>query len=364
MGEGFKRIAVKVGSNVITKSDGSLDSWRISRLVEDIFVLYKGGIEVILVSSGAVAAGRNEVTPSKKTNIIAARQLWAAIGQVKLISSYQYLFGKYGITAGQVLATKDSFRDRVHYLNMKDCISAMLENGVLPIVNENDTISVNELMFTDNDELSGLISSMMDCDTLVILTNVDGIYTGEPGAEGTELISEIDAGTGDLGKYLTATRSVSGRGGIVTKYNTARKLAAEGIDVYIANGSRDWIISDLVKQKDVPRSRFAGSPSKTTGIKKWIRHSESFARGSVTVNPGAKEALLGEKASSLLMIGIVSVEGYFKKGDIISIIDDQGTYLGIGRSEMDSKKVESLIGEKLLKPLIHYDYLVINERLS
>jgi glutamate 5-kinase len=360
----FKRIAIKVGSNVITKSDGSLDSWRISRLVEDIFVLCKKRIEVILISSGAVAAGRNDVNPSKKTNIMAARQLWAAIGQVKLISSYQYLFGKYGLPAGQVLATKESFRDRMHYLNMKGCISAMVENHVLPIVNENDTISVNELMFTDNDELSGLISSMMDCDSLIILTNVDGIYKGIPGSEGTELIREVDENTGDIAGFLSPSKSDFGRGGMITKCNTAIKMAAEGIDVFIANGNRDSIIADIVNGKDVPYTHFAAGRSRTTGIKKWISHSETFARGSVTINTGAKEALLGDKASSLLMIGITAVEGYFRKGDIISIIDENGSYIGLGKSELDSKKAEHLLGEKLLKPLIHYDYLVINEKYN
>ena len=360
--EGFKRIAVKVGSNVITRSDGSLDTWRISRLVEDIFYLYKKGIEVILVSSGAVAAGKNDVTPSKKTNIMVARQVWASIGQAKLISSYQYLFGKYGITAGQVLTTKESFRDRMHYLNMKGCISAMLENGVLPIVNENDTISVNELMFTDNDELSGLISSMMDCDTLIILTNVDGVFDGDPESVKSKLICEIDEESSDISRYLSSSRSGSGRGGMQTKWNTARKLSAEGIDVYIANGSKDSIITDIVKGKEIPRTRFKAADTRTTGIKKWIKHSETFARGSVTVNRGAREALLGDKASSLLMIGIISVEGYFRKGDIISIIDEEGSYIGLGRSELDSRKVESLIGEKVIKPLIHYDYLVTTEK--
>jgi len=149
--------------------------------VEDVAVLYKQGIEVILISSGAVAAAGVEYLLQKKTNVVAAKQIWAAIGQVKLMSSYQFLFGKYGIQAGQLLATKESFRDRRHYLNMKNCISAMLENHVLPIVNENDAISINELMFTDNDELSGLISSLMDCKSLIILSNVDGVYKGLPG---------------------------------------------------------------------------------------------------------------------------------------------------------------------------------------
>jgi glutamate 5-kinase len=364
IGPAFARIAVKVGSNVITKSDGSLDTWRISRLVEDIFVLYKKGIEVILISSGAVAAGRHEVDPSKKTNVMAARQVWAAIGQVKLISSYQYLFGKYGIPAGQVLATREDFRDRMHYLNMKGCISAMVENKVLPIINENDTISVDELMFTDNDELSGMISSMMDCDSLIILSNVDGIYTGTPGAEGTQLIREVVENSGDILKFLTPSKSVSGRGGMFTKCNTAMKLAAEGIDVFIANGMRDSVISDIVNGKDAPCTHFIASHEHTTGIKKWISHSETFAMGSVTINEGAKEALLGDKASSLLMIGITSVEGYFRKGDIISIIDSSGSYIGIGKSELESRRVEHLLGQKLLKPLIHYDYLVINEKYN
>src|SRR5664279_6065538 len=207
----FNRIAIKIGSNVITQEDGSLNDGRILRIVEDVAILYKQGIEVVLISSGAVAAGRSEMNPSKKTNIVAAKQVWAAIGQVKLMSSYQFLFGKYGIYAGQLLATKESFRDRRHYLNMKNCISAMLENKVLPIVNENDTISINELMFTDNDELSGLISSMMDCQSLIILSNVDGIYNGVPGQSGTELISRIEKDSENPEKYILKAKSGFGR---------------------------------------------------------------------------------------------------------------------------------------------------------
>lgn len=356
----FKRIAVKVGSNVIADKDGSLNTGRILRIVEEIAILYKQGIEVILISSGAVAAGRSEVTPSKKTNIVAAKQVWAAIGQIKLMSSYQFLFGKYLIQAGQVLTTKDSFRDRRHYLNMKNCISAMLENHVLPIVNENDTISINELMFTDNDELSGLISSMMDCDTLIILSNVDGVYNGEPGIPGTELISEIDEESDDIGKYITSTKSGLGRGGMLTKCSVARKIAAEGIDVFIANGTRDSIITDIIRKKEVPCTHFVASSEIRTGVKKWLSHSDTFARGIVYVNKGAKDALLNEKASSLLMIGITKVEGFFKKGDIIRIFDENENQIGLGRSQFDSKKAEQYLGQKSSKPLIHYDYMVIS----
>ena len=358
----FNRITIKVGSNVITKSDGSLNDGRILRIVEDVAVLYKQGVEVVLISSGAVAAGRGEVHPSKKTNIIAARQIWAAIGQVKLMSSYQFLFGKYGIQAGQLLASKESFRDRRHYLNMKNCISAMLENHVLPIVNENDTISINELMFTDNDELSGFISSMMDCQSLIILSNVDGIYNGVPGLPGTELITKIEKDSENPEKYISSVKSGFGRGGMFTKCSIARKLAAHGIDVFIANGTRDAIITDIVRRKEVPYTHFVAGNKRETGVKKWLSHSDTFAKGAVVINGGAREALLGDKATSLLMIGITMVKGVFKSGDIVKIVDEDGHNIGLGKCQYDSKKAEQNIGEKLNKPFIHYDYLVINEK--
>lgn len=358
----FNRIVIKVGSNVITQSDGSLNDGRILRIVEDVAILYKQGIEVILITSGAVAAGRGEVSPSKRTDIVAAKQIWAAIGQVKLMSSYQFLFGKYGIHAGQLLATKESFRDRVHYLNMKNCITAMLENHVLPIVNENDTVSINELMFTDNDELSGLISSMMDCKSLIILSNVDGVYNGIPGEKGTELITRIDEESGDLDKYISSVKSGFGRGGMFTKCSIARKIASQGIDVFIANGTRDSIISDIVKRKTVPSTHFIASSKRETGVKKWLSHSDTFAKGAVVINAGAKGALLDEKATSLLMIGIIRIDGFFKSGDIVRIVDEEGNNIGLGKSQYDSKKAEQNIGEKLSKPFIHYDYMVINEK--
>jgi glutamate 5-kinase len=358
----FKRIAVKVGSNVITGNDGSLNTGRILRIVEEIAILSKQGVEVIFITSGAVAAGRGDVPLPGRTGLISSKQIWAAVGQVKLMSKYQFLFGKYNIQAGQLLVAKESFRDRQHYLNMKNCISAMLENRVLPIVNENDTVSINELMFTDNDELSGLISSMMNCDSLIILTNVDGIFTGIPGSRGSELISEINGSTDNIGRCITNTRSGFGRGGMITKFTIARKLASEGMDVFIANGNRDSVIMDIVNQKDIPCTRFLALPDKSKSVKKWLSHSETFARGIVYVNKGAAEALYGEKATSLLMIGVSRIEGSFNKGDIIRILDEKGKQIGLGKSEYDSKKAEQILGEKREKPLVHYDYLLINEK--
>ena len=358
----FNRVAIKVGSNVITKADGSLNEARMLRIVEDIAILCKQGIEVILITSGAVAAGRSEVTPPKKTNIVEAKQMWAAIGQIKLMSNYQFLFGKYGINVAQVLATKENFGDRIHYLNMKNCISTILDNKVLPIVNENDTVSVNELMFTDNDELSGLISSMMDCNSLILLTNVDGIFTGVPGKEGSELISVIDDTTDDIGKYISESKSEFGRGGMSSKSSIAKKIASQGIDVFIANGLRDAVITDIVRNKEIPYTHFVANHKKETGVKKWIAHSGAFARGAVTINEGARKVLTGEKPSSLLMVGITKIHGPFEKGDVVSILAEDGTRIGLGKSHYDSEKAEQYIGEKMTKPFIHYHFLVLDEK--
>jgi glutamate 5-kinase len=362
MSSGFRRVAVKVGSNVITGEDGSPDTGRILRIVEDIAVMFRSGTDVVLISSGAVAAGRKGIKLSKSTTLVSSRQVLSAIGQVKLMASYQFLFSKYLIDAGQVLTTKESFRDRRHYLNMKNCITAMLENRILPIINENDTVSVNELMFTDNDELSELIASMMNCDALIILSNVDGLFTGVPGCEGAELIREVDNESHDVNKFISPSKSGSGRGGMVTKCTVARKIASEGIDVYLANGRRDSIIRDIVNHKNVPCTHFIPQENKANNVKKWLSHSETFAKGVVYVNQGAREALLSGKATSLLMIGITGIEGSFRKGDIVSICDEKGAKIGLGKSQFDSGKAEQHIGKKISRPLIHYDFLVVTDK--
>ena len=175
----MSRIVVKVGSNVLTRDDGKLDVTRMSAIVDQIVWLKKNGHEIILVSSGAMACGRNELKVENKLDSVEQRQLFSALGQVKLIGLYYDLFREFNIHVGQVLTMKESFSTRGEYLNQRACMNVMLKNDVIPIVNENDTVSVTELMFTDNDELSGLIASMMDCDTLIILSNVDGIYNGD-----------------------------------------------------------------------------------------------------------------------------------------------------------------------------------------
>ena len=172
----LRRIAVKIGSNVLTRKDGTLDITRMSSIVDQVAELHRRGMEIILISSGAVASGRSELRLSQSLDSVSARQLYSAVGQAKLINRYYELFRDHGIACGQILTTKENFSTRRHYLNQKHCMDVMLANNVIPIVNENDTVSVTELMFTDNDELSGLIASMMGMQALIILSNIDGVY--------------------------------------------------------------------------------------------------------------------------------------------------------------------------------------------
>ena len=251
-----KRIVVKVGSNVLTRKDGKLDVTRMSALVDQVAWLRQQGFEVILVSSGAVACGRRELQVDHELDSVEQRQLYSALGQVKLVGLYYDLFREFHIHVGQVLTMKENFEPGEQYRNQQACMTVMLENGVLPIVNENDTVSVTELMFTDNDELSGLIAQMMQADTLILLSNIDGIYTGHPDDPESKLIREVEPGR-DLSDYIQPEKSAFGRGGMHSKYHTASQSAKDGIRVIIANGTRDNILIDLVENKqNVPHTEF------------------------------------------------------------------------------------------------------------
>ena len=244
------RITIKIGSNVLTRKDGSLDVTRMSALVDQIATLRADGHEIILVSSGAVASGRSELKHIQHDlDSVDQRQLFSAVGQAKLINRYFELFREYSIPVGQVLTTKDNFSDSEHRKNQENCMRVMLENEVLPIVNENDTVSVTELMFTDNDELSGLIAKMTNSQMLIILSNIDGVFTGNPDNPESRLISIVKPGK-SLEDYIQASKSSAGRGGMKSKSSVAQQTAAAGISVIIANGKRDDILVRLMTDRD------------------------------------------------------------------------------------------------------------------
>ncbi len=252
----MKRIVVKVGSNVLTRDDGKLDVTRMSAIVDQIAWLRKNGFEVILVSSGAVACGKSELHVDNPLDSVEQRQLFSALGQVKLVGLYYDLFREFHIHVGQVLTMKENFEPGEQFENQRACMSVMLENGVLPIVNENDTVSVTELMFTDNDELSGLIAQMMDADELILLSNVDGIYNGAPDNPHSRVIPSVYWDR-NIDEYIQDAKSEQGRGGMQSKCNIAHQVANAGIRVVIANGKRDNVLIDLIERPmDVMHTEF------------------------------------------------------------------------------------------------------------
>lgn len=356
----YKKVTVKIGSNVIASGPNALDLAHMTELVKQISNLREQGIEVVLVSSGAVAAGRSLITPHDKSDTLSERQLWASVGQVHLINTYTKLLEIYNITCAQVLVTKDDFRDRKHYLNLKNCIDTLLKHNILPIINENDAISVSELMFTDNDELSGMVAGISGSEALIILSNVDGVYDGAPSHPDTSVIREIEADEENLEEVVQTSKSSFGRGGMMTKLRIAKKIANTGIEVFIANGRTISIIEDIVSDPDSTMSTRFIHGEISSPVKKWLATAAGFEKGTIYINDGAKEALTSEEANSLLPIGILLVKGNFKKGDIVHIVDKEGIHIGIGKTSYSSANIKLKLGQQGQKPVVHYDYLHID----
>jgi len=350
-------LIVKIGSNVIAQSDGSLNMLLLSSLVQQMTDLRQQGYDVLLVSSGAVTAGRQQVTPGQKADPVIQRQVLAAVGQAQLMQVYRSLFEEHDTTCAQILVTKEDFRSRRHYLNIRNCLDGILQHQVLPIVNENDVVSVTELMFTDNDELAGLLASMMDAQRLIILTNVDGIYDQPPSQDGAQLISEITPQQ-QLNALISAEKSNFGRGGMRTKSRIARKLADLGIGVHIANGQTDNVLLQIVNNQKVGTHFLPNR--KVSPVKRWIGQAENAQQGSIHVNDGAYQALTQQKqANSLLLVGVTKIEGEFSKGEVIQL-KYEGSVFGFGKSYYASSQALTLVGQAGKKPIIHYDHLYLS----
>jgi len=339
---------------VLTDSRGLLDTARIQDLVRQVAAIREQGIEVVLISSGAVAAGRSVYQPKTRMDAIGLRQMWSSLGQVRLIEVYSQQFQSQNLICSQVLVTRDDFRSREHFKNMKNCFMVLLNNGIIPIVNENDVISVTELMFTDNDELAGLVAGMLNLDMLIFLTTVDGIMQKTDNDQPV-LIQNIHMGDREFEKHISNEKSPFGKGGMLTKAHLAAKVAAHGIETVIANGWKEDIIKDILEGSS-RCTRFIPSAGKSS-IKKWLSHAKGFEKGAIVINEGALQALRSERASSLLPIGVVAIEGHFKKGDIIMVYDEARNQVGLGIARYGEDKAEARMGQKNQGPIIHYDHL-------
>jgi glutamate 5-kinase len=238
----------------------------------------------------------------------------------------------------------------------------MLDNHVLPIVNENDTVAVSELMFTDNDELAGLVATMLNADALILLTNVDGVL--DSGTQTTlPNVIPIITQTTNLNHVLSTGTSAFGRGGMLTKCNIARKVALHGVKVFIANGNKQFIINDIL-YNNATCTQFVTANKHVSSVKKWIANAGDLANGEVHIDQGAEDALYKNTASSILTIGVTKLTGHFKKGDIVSIVNPKQQIIGLGRIELDANKAIPLIRKHHKKPLIHYNYLYLHNNIT
>ncbi len=356
MGE---RIVVKVGSQVLCDTQGTLNREALANLVEQLADLLAGGRQVLLVSSGAVAAGKAAAAGLQRlTDPVARKQVMAATGQVRLMETYRALFEQKGLTVAQVLATKSDFQTRRHYLNMRGCIEALLNAGIVPIINENDVVSVTELMFTDNDELAGLLAGMVDAELLCLLTTVPGVYDGDPQDPHTRCIECWDDARYQVDDIISQATSRLGRGGMHNKLAIARKVAKLGTEVVIADGTDPGIIGKIIARQPVG-TRFPVS-GEASPAKRWLASADGHASGTVIINQGAMETLLdSNRLASLLPVGIVEIEGHFDRGDVIRILGPDRKVVACGRADYDDAEAKERLGQRGHKPLVHYDYLYL-----
>lgn len=355
-------LVIKIGTNVLSLEDGSLDLKTIAGLVDQIATLKSKGHQVILVSSGAVGAGRQKVSSlGKSLNKVEKKQLWAAVGQPILLQLYQQFFDPYQMHVAQILATKEDFRDRQHYLHMRRCFEVLLGEDIIPIVNENDVIAIDELMFTDNDELASLVASMLSADRLCILTDVVGLFDGDPSSPESMIIRRVLPDDPPHRVFGSGQKSSFGRGGMATKYRMSRRLASTGIDVYLLPGKQTNVLIDIMNGLDIG-TLFMGKEQVTSSIKKWIAYQDKSTSGTVVINKGAVEVLLRKgKAASLLPIGVQKIVAPFEKNDLIQVWNEDQKLIALGKAQYSSATLSKYLGERGHRPLIHYDFLVTAE---
>jgi len=355
----YRRIVVKIGTKVLSHDDGLLNGQVIENIVRQVSALRKSGIEIILVTSGAVGSGRGIIGPRRTKETVEDKQVFAAVGQVRLMETYSGLFRKRGYSCAQVLVTKEDFRDRNHYQNMRQCFQNMLRDGIIPVVNENDVIAIRELVFTDNDELAGLVAAQLRADALVILTSVDGILDGNPSDPSSRTIPRIEAaGLADIRRHVTTDRTAVGRGGMISKFAVAKRLASSGIAVHIADGRKRSVLRDIIDGKPIGTTIVPSK--KISGVKRRLAHSEGLSMGAVIVNTCTRDILLSKnRPISLLPVGITGIMGDFHIGDVVEIRDTDNGRLGFGIVRYDAGQVKSLAGTKGGRAVIHRDYMFI-----
>lgn len=369
-----KRLVVKIGSSTLTTTESSIDYQFLQRFADQIAAVMKAGWQPIVVTSAAIACGLEALGITKRPTDMPSLQAAASVGQTALASAYAQAFSAHDITTSTVLLTRRDTADRHAYLHARDTLLRLLELGVVPIVNENDTVSVEQIRFGDNDTLAALTACLVDAQLMIIMSDIDGLYDANPNTNAdAKLIEQVDHIDATVLSVAGGAGSTVGSGGMQTKVKAARVLMAAGIPMVVCDGSRASVVEDICAGERIG-TRFVAvkTPHEITPRKLWIALGDS-TRGALIVDDGAKRALL-HKGSSLLAVGVTQVEGDFVPGDIVDIQDASGYAFARGRVAFSSdiaslacgKSRESLERNRILseladKPLVHRDELVLFE---
>jgi glutamate 5-kinase len=363
-----RRVVVKIGSQILSSPAG-IEEARIKGLVRDLAALHDQGKELVVVSSGAVAAGMTRLGVKERPKTVQQKQALAAVGQIKLMAIYEKYFSRFNKSVAQVLLTHEDLADRRRYLNAKHTLQTLLELSIIPVVNENDTVAVEEIKFGDNDHLSSLVATLLEADLLVVLSDVDGIFDRDPrvhqGARLIPMIADIKKAKRELSGE---SKSLYGTGGISTKISAAEKAAAAGIPTLIANGLSAGILPKLFDAKEEIGTLVLPEENRMASRKHWIAYNLKPA-GEIVVDQGAFEALV-KKGKSLLPSGLKEVHGSFGVGECVRCLDVQGREFARGLVNYSSQelnqikglhtsKIEKVLGYKAYDEIIHRDDLVL-----
>lgn len=364
----LKRLVIKVGTSTLTDGGGCLDRAYIASLTSQIADLRSKGCEVVLVTSGSIRAGMERMDLGHRPRTIPEKQAAAAIGQGLLMQVYAEFFARHGITVAQVLLTKADFGHRGRYLNVRNCMLTLLERGVVPIVNENDTVAVDEIRVGDNDNLAALVASSLQARWLVILSDIPGLCDADPGkCDTAQVIPVVERITPSIYELAGGTRGMSGTGGMRTKIEAAEVAVSSGVTMVIADGRRPNVLADVMAGKQIG-TKFLPVEEGLRSRKRWIAFGAA-PRGSVTVNEGARDKIC-EGGKSLLAAGITGVSGSFSGGDLVKVLDQQGNQFARGlvnysAGEIErikgkrSSDIEGILGYKDFDEVIHRDNLVL-----
>jgi glutamate 5-kinase len=364
---GAKRVVVKVGSTSLSSTEGGIDSGRLAALVNVLAGRAQRGIELVLVSSGAIASGLSPLSLARRPRDLATQQAAASVGQGLLVHRYSEAFGDHGVRVGQILLTVDDVTRRSHYRNAYRTFAKLLELGVVPIVNENDTVATSEIRFGDNDRLAALVAHLVHADLLVLLSDIDGLYDGDPRREGSSRIPVVHGERELANIEIGKPRSDVGTGGMVTKIEAVRMSTQAGIPVLLASAAD---VSDALEGVDV------GTYFHPTGRRRptrllWLAHATE-PRGSLVLDEGAVAAVIDRRAS-LLPAGVVEVHGRFVAGDPVDLVSPDGEAVARGLVNYDSEELPRLLGRTTHalkaelgagyeREIVHRDDLVVLQR--